>query len=289
MIKNILVILAASTTIQAMAANETHIRFAKSYEAGSFEVLKPVTIQSKINVQYPVARILEANPECQRDSLPISGRYLERRYEVRMQVGFDGKKGFGMISRDIQSVQDVLDFEVEIPESVDVINISFSCFVGFGMQGWRHDNVYGANYSIPVEHTPASARMNDAVLFFEDTPGMPGKVFGDLVGGKQVKIDYTNERIRKTDAFKQCQSVSMATGTTVRLSAGFKFNDDNSTYREISNVAVYNSYSSFDKEIDGMLTVPQGAYKMEMWFFCEDKHGNRSYDSNLGSNYIFNF
>lgn len=273
----------ASVALASQAAQSPSLRFSAD-PSQEVKVLKPVSIQSTVVIAYPLQRILSMHPECDRGPRAES---WDNRFDLTLHMpetrmsymsSAFGNKGIGP--------NDVVTFNVDVGTQ-KTFEFWIECRGAYTDS--YYDSKEGQNYKVEVAQVPQSAREFKNVLFFNEVQGSNAAVHGDLKAGGEFKIDILTQRVRENSELLACKHYEMAAdGYALRLSAGIRFNSLDSSYQEIPNIKIVDSYGMLKKTEHGTIRIPAYATSMEMWFFCEDENGGRHYDSNMGSNYSFN-
>jgi hypothetical protein len=120
-------------------------------------------------------------------------------------------------------------------------------------EGSDYDSDYGRNYNLPINRP--------SIVFLKD---WQEKQHGDLAPGGNFDLFYDSKRLNEGS----------------QVVAQMKFLDDTVVKKTLQS-----DDSSYQTAV---ISIPDNAEKLVMWFYYEDSDGNKQYDSDYGKNYHFN-
>ena len=145
---------------------------------------------------------------------------------------------------------DVYHTTISIPIDADKVVIWFK----HDGEPVEYDSYYGQNYHFPITEP--------SIVFLED---WQEKQHGDLAPGGSFDLFYDSRRLNEDS----------------QVEAQMKFVGDTVVGKTLdaSNDSPYQT---------SVISIPENAEKLVMWFYYEDKEGNKHYDSDYGNDYHFN-
>ena len=117
----------------------------------------------------------------------------------------------------------------------------------------KYDSDFGQNYHFPIT--------KPSIVFLN---GWQEKQHGDLVPGGSFDLFYDSRRLKEG----------------VQVEAQMKFVD-----KVVGKTLDVSDESSFETAV---ISIPEDAEKLEMWFYYEEPNGTKHWDSRFGQNYHFN-
>ena len=187
------------------------------------------------------------------DGSRLPGRptmYGKPAWKIYVEYKFNNGKDFK--SEDLGSGENNMFTKViSIPIEAEVVVMWFKHWSYYG--GYNYDSDYGKNYHFPITRP--------SIVFTED---WKEDVHGELEAGEDFDLFYNSKRLKEG----------------AEITAQMKFVGD-----EVVDKKLHAKENSFYQT--AIISIPDDAEKLVMWFYRKGVDGNKHYDSDFGKNYHF--
>ncbi|XP_028408400.1 uncharacterized protein LOC114530974 [Dendronephthya gigantea] len=178
--------------------------------------------------------------------------YGQAAWDIFVEYKFDDYSPFVSEELGDQPSDNIFKKVIRIPINATKVLMWFKHWGYY--TSYRYDSNYGKNYYFPITRP--------SIVF--ERKAWDEREHGDLVAGGHFDLFYDSRRLKEG----------------AQVQAQMKFVDDDVLTKALDRT----DGSSYQTSV---ISIPEDAEKVEMWFYYEDDDGNKHYDSDYGQNYHF--